>query len=95
VIIIIIIIIITNLQRHALPRDRGVVSFMLRPLFYLREKSPQYLLGRRWDDGSRAGLYTAVANGTIRTPLSLSVIVPTELSEISKYLIIIIIIITA
>lgn len=55
---------------------------------YLREKRPQYALDRR----STASVYTAVANGPIRMLLQFPVAVPTELSKISKYLIIIIII---
>ena len=62
--------------------------------FYLREKKPRYALERRWG-GSTGSLCAAVVDGPIRMLLQFSVPVPTELSKISKYLIIIIITIGA
>jgi hypothetical protein len=59
--------------------------------FYLRQKRPNYALERRLG-ASTDSLYAALANGPIRMLLQFSVPVSTELSKISKYLIIIIII---
>jgi len=58
--------------------------------FYLRGKKPQYALERRLG-ASTDSLYAAVVNGPIRMLIQFSVLVQTELSKISKYLIIIIV----
>ena len=60
--------------------------------FYLRENRPNYALERS-SSASTNSLYAAVAKGPISMFLPFSVPAPTELSKISKYLIMIIIII--